>query len=269
MRAFKFWLPVLLALTYASNAIAGYDSQSWSIWNQSDESNPSIIDHSLFDGFLKTYVVTNHPSGINRFRYADVSRADGKKLDTYIKQIISLDPRKYRKQVQKAYWLNLYNALTLQALLKKYPLKSVDSNKLSQRVKVAGVKLETHDIGNRILRPIWNDYKVVFGMSCASMGCPAIQSQAFTASNTEDLLKASAREFINHPRGLVVNRQEMQASKIFDWYRDDFGADDSRLMKLFAHYADDSKALYILGFSSRIQYRLDDRLNSPETAWPL
>ena len=103
MRAFKFCLPVLLALTYASNAIAGYDSQSWSIWNQSDESNPSIIDHSLFDGFLKTYVVTNHPSGINRFRYADVSRADGKKLDTYIKQIISLDPRKYRKQVQKAY----------------------------------------------------------------------------------------------------------------------------------------------------------------------
>ena len=269
MRAFKLFFLFTMIFTYSLTAIAGSDSESWPIWNKSDESNRAIIDHSTFDGFLKTYVITNHPSGINRFRYADVSRADRKILDKYIDQITAIDPRKYRKREQKAYWLNLYNALTIQSLLKKYPKKSVDARKLNPRIKVAGVKLRSTDIGNRILRPIWHDYKVIFGLSCASMGCPAIQSRAFTAVNMDKLLKQSAREFINHPRGLVVSRQEMRVSKIFDWYREDFGADNKHLLKLFAYYADDSKALYILGFNGDIQFSYDARLNAPDTVWPL
>ena len=230
MRAFKLFFLLVITFIYTSSAVAGLDSQSWPIWNQSDESNESIIDHSTFDGFLKTYVVTNHPSGINRFRYGDVSRGDGKRLKAYIKRMVSLDPREFRKREQKAYWLNLYNALTIQSLLKNYPLKSVDARKLRSRVKVAGVKLSRADIGNRILRPIWHDYKVIFGLTCASVGCPAIQDRAFTVANMDGLLRQSAREFINHPRGLVVSRKQMRVSKIFDWYREDFGADDKRLL---------------------------------------
>ena len=273
MRAFKLFSVVILtatfALTFASTAVASLDTQSWPIWNKSNESNPAIIDHSVFDGFLKTYVVTNHPSGINRFRYGDVSRRDGKQLKAYIKQMTSIDPRDYPRREQKAYWLNLYNSLTIQGLLKNYPLKSVRASKLNTRVKVAGIKLSRADIGDRILRPLWHDYKVIFGLSCATVGCPAIQAKAFTVANMDALLRQSAREFINHPRGLVVSRQEMRVSKIFDWYREDFGADDKRLLKLFAHYADDKKALYILGFSGDIEFNYDARPNSPETVWPL
>jgi hypothetical protein len=273
MRACKLFFLVSIALGYAtvfaSTAVAGLDSQSWPIWNKSDESNLAIIDHSNFDGFLKTYVVTNHPSGINRFRYGDVSRRDGKRLDAYIAQMTAIDPRQYRKREQKAYWLNLYNALTIQSLLKKKRSNSLDTRKLNPRIRVAGVKLSRADIGDRILRPIWHDYKVIFGLSCASMGCPAIQSSAFTAVNMNKLLKQSAREFINHPRGLVVNRKEMRVSKIFDWYREDFGADNKRLLKMFAYYADDNKALYILGFNGDIEFSYDSRLNSPDTSWPL
>ena len=269
MRVLPLFFLLIITLSYNSAAVASLDSQSWPIWNKSNESNPDIVDHSLFDGFLKTYVMTNHPSGINRFRYGDVSRKDRKKLDTYIKRLASQDPRDFRKYEQKAYWLNLYNALTIQSLLKNYPLKLVNADKLNSRLKVAGVKLTRADIGNRILRPIWHDYKVIFGLSCANLGCPAVQDKAFTAANMNALLRQSAREFINHPRGLVVNRKELRVSKIFDWYRDDFGADNKNLLKLFAHYADDKKALYILGFSGTIEYGHDRRLNSPETVWPL
>lgn len=271
MRAFKRLFLISITLGYlsifTSTAVAGLDSQSWPIWNKSNESNPAIIDHSTFDRFLKTYVLTNHPSGINRFRYGDVSRRDSKRLDAYIVQMTSIDPRQYRKREQKAYWLNLYNALTIQSLLKKYP-RALDTRKLNPRIRVAGVKLRRADIGDRILRPIWHDYKVIFGLSCASVGCPAIQASAYTAANINKLLKQSAREFINHPRGLVVSRHEMRVSKIFDWYREDFG-DDKRLLKLFAHYADDKKALYILGFSGDMKFNYDARPNSPETVWPL
>ena len=272
MRAFNrlFLISIVFATlaVFTSTAVAGLNSQSWPIWNKSDESNRAIIDHSTFDGFLKTYVVTNHPSGINRFRYGDVSRRDSKRLDAYIVQMTSIDPRQFRKREQKAYWLNLYNALTIQSLLKKYP-GAPDTRKLNPRIRVAGIKLRRADIGDRILRPIWHDYKVIFGLSCASVGCPAIQASAYTAANINKLLKQSAREFINHPRGLVVSRQEMRVSKIFDWYREDFGADNKRLMKLFAYYADDNKALYILGFNGDIEFSYDARLNSPDTNWPL
>ena len=270
MQRFKLFLVVLIGLSCASNAIAKKD---WAMWNSSDESNGAIIDHSAFDGFLKTYVVSNHPSGINRFRYADVSRGDSKQLNKYIAKMASTDPRDYRKVEQKAYWLNLYNALTLQGLLKVYPVTSVERDKSSRkrRVTVAKKKLSVADIDQRILRPIWQDYKMVFGLSCASVGCPAIHAQAFTGANTDKLLKQYAREFINHPRGLTVSKNELRVSRIFSWYRDEFGAGDGdrQLIRLFTHYAEDNKALYILGFSGDIEYAYDKRINAPETRWPL
>jgi len=243
----------------------------FTMWNSSDETNRVSIDHSAFDGFLKTYVVSNHPSGINRFRYADVSRRDSKVLDKYIAKMASLDPRDYRKVEQKAYWLNLYNAVTLQGLLKVYPVTSIERDKSSRkrRITVAKKKLSVADIDERILRPIWHDYKMVFGLSCATVGCPAIHPQAFTGGNTDMLLKQYAREFINHPRGLTVSKGELRVSTIFSWYRDEFGGGDQQLIRLFTHYAEDNKALYILGFSGDIEYAYDQRINAPETRWPL
>mgnify|MGYP000848376991 CR=1 FL=1 len=270
MPRLKLFMIVLIVLSCASNAIAKKD---WAMWNSSDETNLAIIDHSPFDGFLKTYVVSNHPSGINRFRYADVSRGDNKLLNKYIAKMASIDPRDYRKREQKAYWLNLYNALTLQELLKLYPVTSVERDKISRkrRIMVAKKKLSMADIDQRILRPIWQDYKTVFGLSCATVGCPAIHAQAFTGSNTDKLLKQYAGEFINHPRGLTVSTNELRVSRIFSWYRDEFGAGDGdrQLIRLFSHYAEDSKALYILGFSGDIEYAYDKRINAPETRWPL
>jgi hypothetical protein len=271
MQRLQILVVVLAALSCASNALAKKDSQAWAMWNSSDETNSMIIDHSAFDSFLKTYVLNNHSSGINRFRYADVTRRDAKALDKYIAKMASIDPRDYRKLEQKAYWLNLYNALTLQGLLKVYPVTAVDRDKISRkrRVSVAGKKLSVADIDQRILRPVWQDYKMVFGLSCATVGCPAIHAQAFTGRNTNKLLKQYAREFINHPRGLTVSRDQLRVSRIFSWYRDDFGGGDRQLIRLFSHYAGDSKALYILGFSGDIEYAYDKRINAPETRWPL
>ena len=270
MQRFKLFLIVLIGLSCASHAIAKKD---WAIWNSSDETNGAIIDHSAFDGFLKTYVVSNHPSGINRFRYGDVTPGDTKLLNKYIAKMASVDPRDYRKAEQKAYWLNLYNALTLQGLLKVYPVSAVDRDKLSRkrRVSVAGKNLSVADIDQRILRPIWQDYKMVFGLSCASVGCPAIHDQAFTAVNTNKLLKQYAREFINHPRGLTVSKNALRVSRIFSWYRDECGDGDGdrQLIRLFTHYAEDNKALYILGFTGDIEYAYDQRINAPETRWRL
>ena len=271
MQRLQLFLLVLISLFCASNTLAKEGAQASAMWHSSNEMNPASIDHSPFDGFLKTYVVSNHPSGINRFRYADVTRRDAKVLDHYIVTMASIDPRYYRKLEQKAYWLNLYNALTVQGLLKVYPVSAVDRDKISRkrRIRVAGHRLNAADIDAQILTPVWHDYKVVFGLSCASISCPAIHAQAFTAVNTNSLLKQYAREFINHPRGLIVTKDELRVSTVFAWYRDQFGADDRHLLRLLTHYAEDNKALYLLGFSGDIHYVYDQRINAPETRWPL
>ena len=271
MYRLRMVLLVLTSIAYSLPVVADRGSSPWEIWNSSDETNPAIIDHSLFDGFLKTYVISNHASGINRFRYGDVSGADSKRLKHYMSYLTSIDPRHFRKAEQKAYWLNLYNALMLQGLLKRYPVSTVDRVKLGRQLhaRVAGQVIRAADIEAHILRPLWCDYKVVFGLSCATLGCPAIHAQAFTAATTDTLLRQYAREFINHPRGLVVNKHELRVSKIFVWYREDFAQDERQLLRLFAHYADDNKALYILGFNGDITYAFDKRINAPETRWPL
>lgn len=258
-------------LLFSVPVLAKIDRQYWAQWDRSDENNGASIDHAAFHRLLQSHVITNHPSGINRFDYPSLDRADRKGLNSYIKKLSSLDPRAYRKVEQKAYWLNLYNALTIREVLEAYPVESMEKSRYQDKklVSVAKTKLSLNDIENRILRPIWRDHKVIFGLSCAALGCPHIQNQAFTAANSSQLLKKATREFINHPRGLALNKQELKASKIFDWYRDDFGAEDKKLMKLFAYYADDSKALYLLGFSGDISYNYDSRINAPETVWPV
>lgn len=263
-------LSMISTMAFCHGALANIKTSYWPVWDKSSESNYSSINHQPFDQFLSTYVVANHSSGINRFRYAEVKRSDKKKLDKYVKRMSKLDPRDYSRKEQKAYWLNLYNALTIQRILNTYPVMSLATSSIKQKnlIKVNGIKLSLNDIESRILRPIWQDHKVIFGLSRASLGCPNIQRQAYTATNTSKLLKKSAREFINHPRGLEFDKRKMRASRIFDWYSADFGADNKKLLKLFARYADDSKALYLLGFKGDINYAYDARINSPDVVWP-
>ena len=66
-----------------------------------------------------------------------------------------------------------------------------------------------------------------------------------------------------------MSKGELRVSTIFSWYRDEFGGGDQQLIRLFTHYAEDNKALYILGFSGDIEYAYDQRINAPETRWPL
>ena len=261
-----------LLLLAGTQVMAAPKATYWGYWDRSDSTNYKSIDHSKLDFVLRTYVLTDHPSGINRFRYGAVSKADKKKLEAYISKQKRIDPRDYSRAEQKVYWLNLYNALTLNLVLDHYPINSVKelSGRFSNKgpwdkkiVKVARKKLSLNDIEHRILRPIWKDFKIHFGLVCASLGCPNVQPAAFTVANSRALLKKAGRDFVNHSRGLELENGNMQVSSLFDWYESDFAPDQKTLLKVFAHYANDRKALYLLGFSGDISYDYDWGLNAP------
>ena len=247
-------------------AMAAPSQDYWGFWDKSKQSNFTRIDHSAWSSILGKYVIDNHSSGVNRFRYSAVTAASQKILARYLGDLENIDLRKYNRREQHAYWLNLYNALMVRLVLDHYPVKSIneiDGAMDNALVRVAGKHLSLNDIEHRILIPIWKDHKTHFGISCASVSCPNVLTQAFTSSNVNPMLEKAGHDYINHARGVYLKNGKMQASSMFNWYREDFAKDDKTMLKVFAHYADDRLALYLLGFQGEIDYVYDWSLNAP------
>ena len=61
--------------------------------------------------------------------------------------------------------------------------------------------------------------------NCASLGCPNLQQQAFSADNTEQLLESAAISFINSNKGAQVEGNKLVVSSIYDWFGKDFAID--------------------------------------------
>ena len=94
-------------------------------------------------------------------------------------------------------------------------------------IEVEGEALSLDDIEHRILRPIWRDARIHYAVSCASIGCPNLQRTAFTDTNADELMAAAAHAYINHSRGVRIDGGRLIVSKIYSWFREDFGATDA------------------------------------------
>ncbi|MBG57274.1 MAG: DUF547 domain-containing protein [Porticoccus sp.] len=271
MMNLKYPLIIVLitGLFSASPAVTAESAQSRMFWAKSNESNRDTLNHRQWDELLRTHVV-NTGQGVNRFRYGSVDKNEQKSLSDYIGYLAKIDPRDYSRDEQKAYWLNLYNALTVKLISENYPIKSIrdigkkmDGHSLLNKplIHVADNPISLNDIENRILRPIWKDHTIHFGLNCANMTCPGLLPQAFTGKNVTALLKQSGRDFINDQNGVTLKNGKLIAAGIFSQYRSDFAKDDKMMLKVFAHYADDRLALYLLGFQGKIDYFHDYSLN--------
>ena len=75
-------------------------------------------------------------------------------------------------------------------------------------------------------------------MNCASIGCPNLQKQAFTAENAEKLLDQGARAYVNHSRGAELIRSELYVSTIYNWLIEDFGGDTRGAIAHLSRYAE-------------------------------
>ncbi|MGH8568072.1 MAG: DUF547 domain-containing protein [Gammaproteobacteria bacterium] len=262
-----------LALGWASGpAAAAPKAELQPYWDRSDAANPATVDHSLWQGLLDGYLDTRHPSGVHRFAYGAVRSADGAVLRAYLTALQALDPRRYPRPEQEAYWINLYNALTVDLVLARYPVKSIREIGGSWLApgpwddavaKVAGRALSLNDIEHGILRPIWRDPRIHYAVNCASIGCPNLAGRAYTRENLEGLLEEGARDYVNHPRGAAWQDGELRASSIYDWYQEDFGGTAAGVLDHLLRYARPELAQHLPGHAGPIDYEYDWSLNEP------
>lgn len=219
----------------------------WKRWQSHNASSTAVIDHRVWDRLLKRLVVPG-PNGLNNVRYGEASAADRRDLNRYLETLTALPISTYNRAEQMAYWINLYNALTVKVVLDHYPVKSIRDIDISpgfftdgpwgkKLVMVEGEKISLNDIEHRILRPIWKDSRVHYAVNCASIGCPNLQATAYTGATLDAMLDAGAGAYINSPRGVAINNGDVTVSKIYDWFIADFGDDEKSVLAHLAKYA--------------------------------
>lgn len=268
------WIGVMACLVVAlelSAVHAAPKAELWPLWQKHDPASSRKINHDAWQAFLKKYVVVN-TSGINRVRYTAVSRGDRISLMNYLRSLEATAISEHNRNEQRAYWINLYNAKTVELILSRLPVKSIRDINISpglfssgpwgaKLLTVEGEKLSLDDIEHRILRPIWQDNRIHYAVNCASLGCPNLQPIAFTADNTEAQLEKGAREFINHRRGVSIDGEKLKVSSIYIWFQEDFGGSAEGLMQHWQKYAAGPLAQALQTYSGGLSHGYDWRLN--------
>ncbi len=264
-----------LAVAALAFACGAPESKEIAGWDVSDETSTATIDHGPWQEILDGYIRSDD-AGVNLFDYAAISSNtdDLAKLGAYLNDLQGHDPGEYSRAEQMAFWINLYNALTVHVVLSEYPVDSI--REIHEGVipnagpwgdvhaEVNGRGLTLDNIEHGILRPLWRDQRIHYAVNCAAYGCPHLLKNAFTAANTESLLEQGAHEYVNSFRGVdFVDDEFLVLSSIYDWYAEDFGNTEESIVAHLVEYADEELALRLEGFAGSIDYEYDWSLNEP------
>jgi hypothetical protein len=241
--------PLLAALLLAAAPVmAAPEAELWPRWLAHQQGSGLAIDHAIWDDFLSRYL-RRGTDGIMRVRYGQVSPADRRSLAAYLDALAATPIDKFDRPEQLAFWINLYNALTLRTVLDHYPSSSIRDIDISpglfedgpwskKLIAVEGEPLSLDDIEHRIIRPIWRDPRLHYALNCAALGCPDLQPSSFKAPILEVQLDAAARAYVNHPRGVRIAGGDLVVSSIYVWYAADFGGGDVSIIAHLRRYAD-------------------------------
>lgn len=261
--AFLTWIP--------QAAHAAPKARLWERWLAHREESTLRVNHAAWGEFLDKYVLES-ADGVNRVSYGSVAPEDKRKLEGYIASLAAVPVSRLGRSEQLAYWINLYNALTVKVVLDHYPMKSILDIRISpgwfskgpwgkKLVTVEGEALSLDDIEHRILRPIWRDPRVHYAVNCASVGCPNLARLPYTAETVEGMLDRNAREYVNHPRGVSVAEKGLVVSSIYEWFKEDFGGTDRAVIQHLKKYASPSLAKALAKAARIDDDRYDWRLN--------
>lgn len=228
---------LILMLTVAVGALAIQPAQAQGF----DHS------HAALDVLLKKHVVLLDGGKASQVRYAAFAR-DRVALKAYLASVSAVPETQFNgwpKARRMAFLINAYNAYTVEKILTRYPnLKSIrDFGTVfgnpwkDSFFTLLGRESYLDQIEHEILRKpgAYNEPRVHYAVNCASIGCPMLREEAYTEDKLDRQLDEQAVRFLSdHSRNRYNQAKgELEVSKIFDWFKEDFGARE----KYFARYA--------------------------------
>lgn len=202
--------------------------------------------HAIFDDLLKKYVSTTGKVNYNGFK---TERA---KLQSYLVLLKNNEPKSTWSRNEKlAYWINTYNAFTIELILKNNQPKSIMdiNNGKAWDLKFAEIGSSTFSLNNiehDIIRKQFSEPRIHFACVCAAKSCPKLLNQAYTEDNINAKLDDQTRNFINNPERNQIADGNLKVSELFNWYASDFGEVNGYIRKYSTKsFKDDKKIEYL------------------------
>ena len=211
------------------------------------------FDHqyAAWDALLKKHVKWLPDNKQSRVNYKGfvADRAELKKVLDSMSAVPQAEFDKWPREQRMAFLINTYNAYTVELILTKFPdLKSIKDlgSFISPPWKkkfftLLGEERNLDWIEHEQLRPKYGDPRVHVGVNCASIGCPALPSEAFTAAKLDAQLEEGMARFMGDRTRNRYADGKLEVSQIFKWFKEDFEKGNrgfARLEDVFAKYAD-------------------------------
>lgn len=190
--------------------------------------------HSRLDTLLQTRV---SEEGLVDYTGLAADRAE---LDAYLGEVAAVSSAEFHawtRAEQMAFLLNAYNACTLHLIVDHWPVASIRDTVPSGdpwnevRFPLLGREVTLNEIEHTLLRPVYHEPWIHFGLFCGARGCPPLGQRAFTAATLMESLEVNFRAFVNDPRfNDLSDPAHLRLSAIFEWYRTDFEEDAGSLV---------------------------------------
>ena len=190
--------------------------------------NSSPVGHDIWNDLLQKNVGANGHVNYKGFKSEEAQ------LEKYLDILRAAHPNteKWSKDERLAYWINAYNAFTIELIIKNYPCKSIKDlggaiYKVNtpwdiKYITIQGITYDLNNIEHDIIRKEFNEPRIHFAVNCASVSCPNLRNEAFVASRLNEQLDDQARKFINDKSKNNISANSVQLSKLFTWFKADF-----------------------------------------------
>lgn len=193
--------------------------------------------HQNFNALLK-----KHVSASGKVNYKSFLK-DKTKLQNYLSGLEKTDLTLLNKNQQMAFWVNVYNAATIDQVLRNYPVKSIKNIAegkvwdLTLPYLFGGKTYSLNQIENVKLLQTFNDARIHFVINCAAISCPKLHNNAYTDKNIQTLLNTNTLTFLNNSNFNVITKSSVKISQIFNWFKPDFIKAEGNLIKFLNKYS--------------------------------
>lgn len=160
-----------------------------------------------------------------------------KPLDQYIQSldIPAAQVAAWPKAEQLAFWINAYNALVLQTVIDKYPIKGLSKDYPVNSIRqipgafeqrphvIAGQTLTLDAIEKTIIVPM-GDARALFALGRGALGSGRLRSEVYRADRLDEQLDGAVKEFVTRTTCFNVDRDQnaVIVSPLFGWREDAF-----------------------------------------------
>lgn len=231
-------------------------------WDAAQLVSIDKIDHSSYDQLLKKYV---DDDGMVDYKAWQQNSGDRLSLQRYLEHLGKADSKQpAKREAILAYWINAYNATTIEGILQVYPTTSIRNHtaKLigyniwkNLYLRTGGWRINLDSIEHKVLRKM-NEPRIHFAIVCASIGCPRLLNEAYIAEKLEQQLATNTIDFFSRAQNLQVDPKSrtLKLSSIMNWFGEDFGKPETAMMISVKDYLPSAAAEIVENGNFRLSY---------------